>query len=276
MKHATKMPETSIIMGVYNIESIDISKMMDSILNQTYQDFEFIICDDGSIDRTYNIIKDYEEKDSRIRLIQNEKNMGLAYSLNKCLNCARGNYIARQDADDISTPNRLEVQINFLKRNIEVGFVSSNVFLFSNDSVWGKRNLKEDPKKKDMLFCSPFVHGALVIRKSVITQVSGYRISKETCRTEDYDLFMRMYTEGIRGVNIQDYLYFYREDNLNMSKRKYCYRIDEAKVRLEGFKRLGLMPLGYIFVLKPLIVGLIPNKVLMKLKLKFKIFKRNN
>lgn len=89
----------------------------------------------------------------------------MAYSLNECLNIASGKYIARQDADDISKLNRLERQINFLEKNRDVGFVGSNVNLFDESGVWGKRILPEYPQKEDFLFTAPYVHGTLVFGK---------------------------------------------------------------------------------------------------------------
>ncbi len=264
----------SVVMGVYNIQKLTtIDKMMASILNQTYSNIEFIICDDGSTDDTYKIIKEYADKDSRIKLIKNDNNMGLAYSLNKCIEIANGEFIARQDADDISALNRLQLQIDFLKEHKNISFVGSNVYLFDTE-VWGARELKEFPDKNDFLFSSPFVHGAVVFRKADINKLNNYRIAKETYRAEDYDLFMRMYEQNLFGVNIQENLYYYQENMNNMAKRKYKYRIDEAKIRYYGFKKLKLLPKGYLYILKPLVIGLIPNKLLFKLKLKFNIFKK--
>lgn len=260
-------------MGVYNISNIaTIDQMMSSVLNQTYPNIEFIICDDGSTDETYSIIKSYADNDSRIVLIKNEKNMGLAYSLDKCIQASKGEYIARQDADDISEKTRLEKQIDFLKNHPEIAFVGSNVYLYDKD-VWGTRTLKDFPKKEDFLFNSAFVHGTIVFRKSAINSVGNYKIAKETYRLEDYNLFMRMYEQNLYGANIQENLYYYQENKDNMAKRKYKYRIDEVKVRYDGFKRLKLFPKGYIYIIKPLIVGLIPQKILMKLKIHYNVFK---
>jgi glycosyltransferase involved in cell wall biosynthesis len=108
-------PQISVIMAVYNGEKY-LAEAIESILNQTFKEFEFIIIDDGSKDNSLNIIKRYAKKDSRIIIIKNEKNMKLAWSLNKGLKIARGKYIARMDSDDISLTDRLEKQYYFLEK----------------------------------------------------------------------------------------------------------------------------------------------------------------
>lgn len=250
-------------MGVYNIEHLWIfNQAISSILNQTVSDFEFIICDDGSTDRTYEQLLDFQYKDSRIHLLRNEKNCGLAYSLNRCLTIARGTYIARQDADDISSPDRFEKQTDFLHMHPEISFVGSTVSLFDKTGVWGKREPPAYPRKKDFLFTAPFVHGSLMFQKEVLQSAGGYKVSKETLRAEDYELEMRMYSLGIKGANLPEHLYYFLEDDASQARRKYKYRIDETKIRFRGFKAMGLMPWAIPYVVKPLVVGLIPHPLL--------------
>lgn len=261
------MPRVSVIMGIYNSNNEEmIRSAIDSILNQTFKDFEFIICDDGSTDGTYELVKRLTEHDDRVVLIQNEKNSGLAYSLNHCLSIAKGEYIARMDADDISLPERLEKEVAFLDNNKEFAIVGCNVKFFNSNGIWGKRCLPEFPKKASFLFTSPFVHPSILVRAEVMTALCGYRVAKETLRTEDYDLFMRMYSKGYKGYNLQTELYCFREDKNAYKRRAYKYRLDEAKVRYKGFKSLGLMPKAIPYVIKPLIVGLLPQKFLSVLR----------
>jgi glycosyltransferase involved in cell wall biosynthesis len=261
-------PSLSVIMGAYNIEHLNVFELaMDSVMKQTMEDFEFIICDDGSADNTYEILADLTSKDSRVKLIRSSENEGLASALNHCIAASTAEFIARQDADDISSPDRFEKQLAFLKGRPEISFVGSNVTLYDETGDWGKRIFPELPGPKDFLFTLPFVHGALMFRKKALLDADCYRVAKETRRTEDYDLLMRMYARGARGANIQELLYRFLEDQNAMNRRKYRYRIDEAKVRLNGFRALGLLPEGIPYVLKPLIVGLIPAGGLKKLKL---------
>lgn len=262
------MCTVSVIMGIYkmvNKESI-VKLAIDSILNQTYKDFEFIICDDGSNDGTYEMVKNLIKKDNRVILIRNEENKGLAYSLNHCLSIAKGKYIARMDADDISMPDRLEKQIGFLNEHLEYAMVGCNLLLINDKGIWGKRILVKEPTKKSFLFTSPYCHPAIVMRKEVLDKVNNYKVEKITRRAEDYDLFMRIYANGYKGYNMQEFLYQFREDNDAYKRRAYKYRWDEVQVRYRGFKALDLMPNGLIYVIKPLIVGLIPQKILVKLR----------
>lgn len=262
------MCKISIIMGIYKmINKRSIVKLaIDSILNQTYKDFEFIICDDGSNDGTYEMVQDFTKNDSRAVLIKNNENKGLAYSLNHCLSIAKGKYIARMDADDISMPDRLEKQIEFLDGHLEYAMVGCNLLLINDKGIWGKRILAKEPTKKSFLFTSPFCHPAIVMRKEVLDKVNNYKVEKITRRAEDYDLFMRIYANGYKGYNMQEYLYQFREDNDAYKRRAYKYRIDDVQVRYRGFKALGLMPSGFLYVIKPLIVGLIPPKILVNLR----------
>ncbi len=258
----------SIIMGIYKMAKKDIivKLAIDSILNQTYRDFEFIICDDGSNDGTYELVKNLTKKDKRVVLIKNDKNRGLAFSLNHCISIAKGKYIARMDADDISVLNRLEKEIRFLENHKEYAVVGCNMFYMNEKGIWGKRILAEKPNKKSFLFTSPFAHPTIVMRKEVLKKLNGYRVEKITRRLEDYDLFMRLYAKGYKGYNIQEFLYQFREDTDAFKRRAYKYRWDEVKIRYRGFKELNLLPKGFIYVIKPLIIGLIPQRYLSILR----------
>ncbi|MDD4353774.1 MAG: glycosyltransferase family A protein, partial [Candidatus Nanoarchaeia archaeon] len=121
----------SVIMSAYNTERY-IAEAIESILNQTFKDFEFIIIDDGSTDDSLKIIKRYVKKDRRIKLIHNKKNIGLTKSLNKGLKIAKGQYIARMDADDISLPQRFQIQYDFLEKNKDIFLIGTTAFLIDD------------------------------------------------------------------------------------------------------------------------------------------------
>lgn len=259
----------SVIMGIYNCNDKEHLRLaLDSIFLQTYDKVEYILCNDGSTDDTFQYIKEIYGHDPRVILIENKENMGLAASLNHCITYASGEYIARMDIDDISAENRFEVQMDFLKQNPTYDFVGSNINLINDKGIWGERKMPEFPSREDFLFGSPFVHPSILFRSKSLRQVNGYRVSKETRRMEDYDLFMRMYACGYKGANIQENLLSYREDSNAYRKRKYRYRIDEAKVRYKNYKILGLIPIGYVYVMKPLIVGLVPYTIINILRKK--------
>ena len=257
------MPEISVIMGVYNEKNHNqVVRALDSILMQTFSDFEFIICDDGSEEEEYWWLKKYSEKDQRIQIIRQDSNQGLAAALNTCLKKAQGKYIARMDADDIARKDRLEKEREFLDIHKEYALVGSNAALIDEQGTWWQRTLKANPKREDFLFTSPFIHPAIMMRKEVYDVLCGYSTEKYALRTEDYDLFMRMYAKGYRGANIQENLLCYREDRNAYGKRKYRYRINEMKVRYKGFKANGILKGNLFYVITPLVVGLIPVRLM--------------
>ena len=259
----------SVLMGIYNIPSKEIlEKSIDSVLNQTYSKLEFIIIDDGSTNDTFKWAQELTKNDKRVKLFQNEHNIGLTKTLNKCLKLSSGEYIARMDGDDYCEVNRFQIQMDFLKNHKEYSLVSSNMFLFDENGVWGERKNNEVISKDDFLFTSPIPHPTILTYRSSFDKVNGYREVWHTDRNEDYDLFMRMYASGIKMYTLQEKLYSYREDQTCYSKRKYKYRICEMFVRANGFKKLKLYPKAIPYVIKPLIVGLIPQNLL-------KIFRKN-
>ena len=261
------MPKVSVVMGAYNVGALPVfDRSIRSVLAQTMDDLELIICDDGSTDDTYARLKGYAEQDGRIQLLRHERNEGLAAALDRCIGEAKGEYICRHDADDISAAYRVEKQLRFLDEHPDIGFVGSNVFLYDVDGRWGRRIFPELPQKKDFLFTMPFVHGALMFRREVLKSVGGYRTEKGVCRVEDYDLLMRLYARGVRGANIQGFLYEFLEDEASHRRRKYRYRVNEARVRLQGFSAMGLMPWAAPYVVKPLVVGLLPWRLTDRLR----------
>lgn len=264
------MPSVSIIMGVYNCKNYKLlDKSIGSILSQTFLDFEFLICNDGSTNDTLEHLKKIELKDSRIKVLSYEKNRGLNYALNTCLKEAKGKYIARQDDDDISYPTRLEREITFLEQNSEYSIVGTLADVFDDSGVWGEYTNPEKPTKNNFYWNSPFMHPTIMIRKEAYDAVNGYRIAKETRRCEDIDLFMRMYAKGYIGYNIQEKLYSYRMVNdPNIKYRPMKYRVDEAIVKYKGYKEMGNLAGGIPYVIKPILVGLIPQKILYQIKKK--------
>ena len=116
-------------MGMYNCEDT-LTEAIDSILNQTFDDWELILCDDGSSDATLQVASLYSKKYEKIKIYRNDRNMGLNYTLNKCLQYAQGLYIARMDSDDISLPDRFEKEVNFLDNNNEYAIVSTRMIYF--------------------------------------------------------------------------------------------------------------------------------------------------
>ncbi len=264
-------PDISVVMAVHNEERALLEEAVNSILNQTYSDFELIICDDASDKETANTIKEISGRDDRIVVITNIENKFVGATRNRGIKAARGKYVAIMDADDYSYPERLEIQKGFLDTHLEYAFVSSVVDCFDGKKVVsGHFRVKERPERRDFLWGAQFA--TPMFRKECLECVGGYDESAITKRTEDYDLYMRLYAQGLRGYNIQRPLLRYLINvHVMKNKRLYRYRIDEAIVRYRGYRRLGLMPEGWLYVMKPLLVGLIPHGLLWKIKGKVKV-----
>lgn len=250
-------------MATHNPQRGRLEKAIRSIISQTEKDFEFIIVNDGSDSDRSEMISTLSELDKRIRLINNTKSNGLANALNIGIAVADGELIARMDDDDISLPNRFETQIRYLKSHPQIYFVGSNVYRFDGRHVLNETKLPEFPERKSFLWTSPFIHPTVMFRKEALMAVDGYKVAKVTQRAEDYDLFMRLFAAGFMGANIQKPLFKYYED-VNKRKRNQSYRIrfDEFIIRKVGFKSMKLPWYRIFFMLKPLIVGLIPHRII--------------
>lgn len=257
--------KVSVIIAAYNCEDV-VGEAIESILNQTYENLELIICDDASTDSTARVLEKYAQLDKRISILRNFENKKAAYSRNRCIKVAKGSYIAVEDADDWSMPERLEKQMRFLDENNDIDFVGTGEISFDEKSIWSKVLLKELPDKRDFLKNFPFSHPSMMFRKEALQAVGGYRVSDETIRGQDADMVMRMYAKGLKGANIQEYLHGYREDKAAFQRRTMKRRLIAAKVNGSRFKEMGLMPLGYIFMWKPVIGGLIPWTILKMLR----------
>lgn len=241
----------SIIMGVRN-GSDRLSEAVLSIEQQTYREWEFVICDDCSEDDTYEKLIEYAKDNPKFTIICNKANVGLATTLNHCLKYCKGEFIARMDDDDISYPERFEKQIEFLINHPEIAFVSSSADLYDGEKIFGKRNLHPFPSKKDLIWGSQFIHPATMFRVEALKAVDGYRVSKETRRGQDYDLFMRLYGKGFRGANLTEPVFRYTESPRNLKQRNLQARIGEMKIRYRGYKSMGVLPWAFPFVFKPI------------------------
>ena len=155
------MPKVSVLMPAYNSEAF-VAEAIESILNQTYTDFEFIIINDGSTDKTAEIIDEYAKNDSRIKFINNHKNQGLIAVLNQGLDLCTGEYVARMDSDDISMPQRFEKQVQYMDEHQEVGILGTWIDFFPTttmqgvgptDTCWGAKILKR--RKTPCKNCRP-------------------------------------------------------------------------------------------------------------------------
>ena len=245
-------------MGIYNCANT-LTEAVSSIQKQTYSDWELIMCDDGSTDNTLEVAYKLAAQDKRIHIIQNKNNLGLAATLNNCLEVAKGEYIARMDGDDICPEDRLICEFQFLEQHREYALVSGWMECFDNAGTYGLVKYKEKPEYSDFVRGSQFCHAGCMIRKSVLLQLKGYSTEEETTRVEDYDLWVRLYASGFKGYNLQKIMYNMRDDRNAYRRRKLKYRINESKISSRVFNDCELSVLQYRYVLYPVLKGLIPS-----------------
>lgn len=259
--------KVSIIMGAYNSEKT-IARSIESILSQTYQNWELIICDDASTDSTLEIALNYQKENAeRITVLKNESNLGLAATLNVCLKYCRGVYIARMDADDVSLPNRLEKQIAFMKNNSKYDLCGTWLQYIDEDSNLGaviKKN--PHPDKYSLHRQIPFAHATILARKEAFDRLNGYADLPRTVRCEDIDLWYRFYKEGFQGANIEEVLYLVYETEESAKKRTIRNRWNLFKTEVYGYRLLGYSVVGYWRPVLNLMKCLIPPKVLYYLR----------
>lgn len=256
-------PRVSIAMGVYRPKREYLIDSVRSLVAQTFEDWELVICDDGSgDDATKALLAEVRAIDPRVRLVGYDENRGLAFALNTCVENACGELIARQDDDDRSLSRRLAEQVAYLDANPECAFVGAEARVFDDKGQWGHIDLEADPGPRTFLWNSPYAHPTVVFRREALDVVGGYRVALETERVEDYDLFMTLAAAGQRGHNLKEDLYEYRIDRDAGKYRPMAVRLNEARVRARGFKALGLGLEALPYVAKPVALGLVPGKLM--------------
>ena len=254
----------SVLMGVYNCAST-LPEALDSLYAQTFQGFKIILCEDGSKDDTYAVAKQYADKHDNIVLVRNEKNMGLNYTLNRCLEYADTEYCARMDGDDISLPTRFEKEIKFLDEHPEYAIVSCPMIYFDENGEFGRGKGGEEPSKYSFVKGSPFCHAPCMVRREAYKKVGGYTESKKLLRVEDYHLWMKMFVAGYRGYNLGECLYAMRDDRNAVKRRKWSGALNECRAHLLATKQLRLGVRGFLFSFRPIAVQLLPRKLYMHL-----------
>ncbi len=223
-----RLPLISVVMPVYNCEEF-VGEAVNSIISQTFRDFEFIIIDDGSTDNTYHILQALSKQDQRIRLYR-QSNKGLVYSLNKAIKLARGTFIARMDADDISIKDRFELQVEFMKSNPDVYILGGWAKLFGEiNEVWHHRQDDNFIKNLLMFRTSGFQHSSVLIRKSVFDK---YEYESQWPHIEDAALWCKIAAnEKWKFHNLRCILVYYRTHHQQVSE---IYR----EVQSTGFTKI--------------------------------------
>lgn len=257
-------PKVSVIMSVYNCEKY-IRQAIESILNQSFRDFEFIIVDDCSTDKSLEIIRKYQDKDNRIKIILNSENIGLTKSLNKAIKQTQGDYVARMDCDDISLLERLEKQIRFMENNPKIVLCGTLGWIINNNGdIVKEKNIATDYKtiKKKLLFNNQFIHSSLFIRKDVLRKEGLY--DEDFNKSQDYELVLRLASK-YPVVNLSDYLIKWRVNNNSLSWSDKRQEKDALKARKYAITRYGYPKMAGLFhlIIRSILL-FIPQKIKKK------------
>ena len=271
------MKKVSILTGIYNCADT-LPEALDSVLAQTFSNWEMILCDDGSTDDTFAVASHYADLyPGRFIVIQNSTNLGLNRTLNRCLELASGEYIARMDGDDISLPTRLEKEVYFLDTHPEFAIVSCPMIYFDENGDWGVGQAIEIPQIDDFFKHAPFhCHAPCMIRREAFVAVGGYSLDKRTLRIEDCNLWFRLYAAGYRGYNLQEPLYKMRDGQDAYKRRSFKTRMNAVYVVSDGIKRLHLPKRYYIYVVKEFCAAIIKTLLPPSLYSHFHKAKRSN
>jgi len=246
----------SVIMSVYNSEK-HLRKSIESILSQSYENFEFIIVDDFSNDSSWKIIQDYSAKDKRINAYRREKNLGLTKNLNFMINKSKGEFIARMDSDDISLKNRLYEQIEYMKNNPKIDILGTASIEIDNEEKCV--NIKKYPEEDFMNYickASPVLHPTVMLKSSVFSKLSY----NEKFRTsQDLDLWFRCLKNGYKFANINTPLLKFRMDKDFFKRRSVNKSINEFYIYITGIYSLHGISIKLIYPFFRLFFRILPQ-----------------
>lgn len=246
-------------MGIYNCAPT-LAEALDSLTAQTYQGFKVIMCDDGSTDSTVEVAQSYVDRfPDKFILIKNERNMGLNYTLNHCLEYADTEYVARMDGDDISLSDRFEKEVRFLDEHPEYAIVSGPMNYFDEKGIFRTGKGKGEVTKMNFTHGTPFCHAPCMVRIDAYKQVGGYSVADNLLRVEDYHLWFKMYIAGFKGYNLEDPIYNMRDDRNAKKRRNFKGYINETRLKSWGFRKLGLPIYTQFYALRPLVIALLPS-----------------
>ena len=249
-------PKISVIMSEYNTPPDYLRASIESILSQTFKDIEIIIVDDCGKNDLDSITEKY--KDKRIRVIKNNKNIGLVESLNKAIAVSKADILARMDTDDIADENRLEEQYNFMINHEEYSVVGTLANEFSKNSTTGVLGKPGEKTAKSLAYGDSIIHPSVMMRKKDIQSVGGYKNYK---RAEDLSLWFELVMKGFRLFVIDRVLLNYRVNEEDYSKRKFKTRGGEIKARLHYYYLTKAPVLAYLVIVKSIISSILPTRI---------------
>jgi glycosyltransferase involved in cell wall biosynthesis len=255
---APEAPQISVLMSVYNGLPY-LAEAIESILIQSYRDFEFIIIDDCSSDGSLELIEEYARKDPRIRFIRNQQRLGLGTNLKHGVQIAKGEWIARMDADDISMPQRLAQQMGYVSANPKIDIVGS--YAIDIDERGNKIGERRCPATHQYIikyiWTCPIIHPTAFIRKSGLISAGSYGTEK---RRQDYALWFRCAAAGLQFANLPEPLLKYRFTGDYFARNNLRGLLTQIKIGWKGCLQVKASPIAYIGVAIPLIKGLLPKR----------------
>lgn len=251
-------------MATYNCAPT-LRDALDSIEKQTLAGWELIVCDDASTDGSLAILEEFAMRHpGQVTVLRNETNQKLAYSLNRCLAECSGEFIARMDGDDRSYPERLEIQRHFLVEHPRVQVVGTAMRRFDDK---GEHDVVRFPRSPDRWALrelrAPFAHATIMMRRATYEALGGYTVAPRTRRGQDLDLWFRFFHEGYVGANIQEPLYWVREDIAAIRRRGFKTRWMAFQTTIIGFRMLDYPVHWYARPVFELAKALIPPKVML-------------
>lgn len=252
--------EVTVLMSVYN-DKKNLKESIESILNQTYKDFEFLIFDDASTDGSKEILEQYERLDSRIKLVINNTNKGLSYNLAQGVVASRTPWIARMDADDIAVNNRIEIQMNYVKEHPNVDIVGSYTIDINEDGKeLGLRKMPITHERiSSLIWACPFVHPTVLYKKEAILLAGSY--DEKLRRRQDYELWFRCKAAKLRFANIDIPLIYYRCTNEYYKKNNFKVQVYQAKIGWNGAKMVKATPIAYFGIILSFLKGVLPYSI---------------
>lgn len=256
----------SILMGIYNCAPT-LNEAINSVLSQTYSNWELIMCDDCSTDNTYKIAEQYQNQyPDKIILLKNEKNSRLAFTLNRCLEAATGEFVARMDGDDISVPERFEKQIEFLRSHPDIVLVGTAMQRFADDGSLGAIAYCEEFPNRDTPYRRGLVfnHATIMAYREVYNKLGGYTVLPRTIRGQDRDLWYRFLAAGYQGANLQEPLYLVRENEAAIKRRNAKDRWISFQTEMFGYRLLRYKWFRYLKPIAKLSKVMVPIVFVLK------------
>ncbi len=265
-------PAVSVVMAEFNTNPIYLEESVASLVSQTFRDIEIIIVDDGGTTDLAGICARFN--DPRIRILPSEGNRGLVHSLNRGIGAARASYIVRMDTDDVATPDRIERIHRFAIENPEYTVIGSLAIEFSDTQGTGRILGRPGEKfARNIMRGDVPIHPSVIFRRKDVVDAGLY---DDYNRAEDLALWCKLLLAGKRIVIIDEILLNYRVNPEDYKKRSLKHRRGEIKARAFYYPKLGAKAIDYLYVVKPIIAGALPSKLVMTIRNRFVLGKKRN